>query len=68
VRGRVGDELFEAVGGDLVEGFIEVPVDVERRLGRRVAESRLQQLRMRARGDQQRGVGMPQAMKPQNRM
>ena len=26
VRDRVGDELFEAVRGDLVEGFVEVSV------------------------------------------
>jgi hypothetical protein len=36
VRDRVGDESFKPVGGDFVEGFIEVPIDVERRRDRAV--------------------------------
>jgi Arc/MetJ-type ribon-helix-helix transcriptional regulator len=44
VRDRVGDELFEAVGGDLVEGFAEMPVDVEGGHDRAVTEPQLQQL------------------------
>ena len=56
MRDRVGDELFEAVGGDLVEGFVQVSIDVERGLDRRVAESRLQQLRMCSRRSAERRV------------
>jgi len=38
-----GDELFEAVGGDFVEGFVEVPKDVQGDFDRAVTEGRFRQ-------------------------
>jgi len=55
---RVG--RLEAVGGGLVEAVEQVPVGVERRLDRGMAEALLDDLWMLALGDEQRGVGMPQ--------
>jgi hypothetical protein len=63
VRDRVGDELFEAVGGDFVEGFVDVPVDVQRGLDRGVPKPRLQQLRVGAICETNRASVAPAAMR-----
>ena len=51
-------ELIESLCGLLVDAFPEVPVCIQRRLDGRVAEPRLDQLRVHALGDQHGGVAV----------
>ena len=63
-RDRIGYELFETVGGNLVERFVEMPVDVQRGLDRGVSESRLQQFGVGVGRDEERSVGAPRVVEP----